>query len=94
MTIEAVTREGRTLNYGYTARYDGKDYPFPGSPWDTVSLELIDAITSKVVFKRGGKVVQTTNVTVSQDGKVLTLATSGIDSDGKSVTYREVFDRY
>jgi len=45
---------------GYTANFDGKDYPLAGVPnADTVSLKRIDTRTTERTDKKDGKVVQT-----------------------------------
>lgn len=93
VTNEIVGADGHRMVLGYTAKYDGKDYPYPGSPWDTIALTRVDSYTSRAVFKRGGKVVQTTVITVSRDGKVLTLMATGTNAKGQAVNNREVFDR-
>jgi hypothetical protein len=93
VTNEITDAAGRKMVLGYTARYDGKNYPYPGSPWDTIALTLVDAYTSKAVFQRGGKVVQTTVITVSRDGKLLTLTATGTNAEGQTLNNREAFDR-
>ena len=93
VTVEITDATARKLVQGYTAKYDGKSYPFPGSPWETIALTLLDAYTSKAVFHRGGKAVQTTILTVSPDGKQLTIMATGTTPDGQPLNNREVFDR-
>jgi hypothetical protein len=57
----------------FTAKLDGKDYPFKGSySFDTVSLKRIDDRTVEETNKRGGKVISVHTITVSPDGKTLT----------------------
>ena len=90
---EITDASGRTLRLGYTAKYDGKPYPYPGSPWDTIALTQVDAYTSSAAFQRGGKVVQTTVITVSRDGRTLTLVATGTNPAGQPLNNREVFDR-
>src|SRR6266849_980222 len=36
---------GDSINSSYTAKYDGKDYPVTGAPWDTVAIKQVDANT-------------------------------------------------
>jgi hypothetical protein len=73
LTITRVDAQGEESRREYTAHYDGKDYPFPGSPWDTIALGRIDRFRSEAVFKKNGVVVQRSSITVSKDGRVLTL---------------------
>lgn len=58
----------------YTAKFDGKDYPYKGDPGTTsVSLKKIDANTIEETDKRNGKVISVTRMTVAPDGKTMTL---------------------
>ncbi len=57
----------------YTAKLDGKDYPYQGSySYDSVSLKRIDEHTIEVTNKRDGKVISVSRISVSPDGKTLT----------------------
>ncbi len=91
--IRRIDAGGNATSSEYTANYDSKDYAFPGSPWDTITLKRIDRFTSEAVFKRNGKVVQNSIITVSADGKVLTLRAKGTLPTGKRDTHVEVFDK-
>jgi len=71
---EITDASGRTMRLGYSAKYDGKPYPYPGSPWDTIALTQVDAYTSSAAFVRGGKVVQTDRL-VRKKGLALEMAT-------------------
>jgi len=54
----------------YTAKFDGKDYPYKGDPGTTsVSLKKIDANTIEETDKRDGKVIYVGRMTVSSDGR-------------------------
>jgi hypothetical protein len=56
----------------YTAKFDGKDYPYKGDPGITsVSLKKIDANTIEETDKRNGKVTAVVHMTVSGDGKTM-----------------------
>lgn len=90
---EITDATGKTIVLGYTAKYDGKPYPYPGSPWDTIALTQVDAYTSRASFQRAGNVVQTTVITVSPDGRTLTLVATGTNPAGQPLSNREVFDR-
>jgi hypothetical protein len=57
----------------YSAKVDGKDYPYHGSyTYDTVSLKRIDDHTIEETAKRGGRIIEVTRLSVSPDGKTLT----------------------
>ncbi len=56
----------------YTAKFDGKDYPYKGDPGITsVSLRKIDANTIEETDKRDGKVIFVSRMTVSPDGRTM-----------------------
>jgi hypothetical protein len=56
----------------YTAKLDGKDYPYMGDPGTTtVSLKKIDDRTIEETDKRNGKVISVTRMTLAPDGKSL-----------------------
>jgi hypothetical protein len=94
LKIVRVDASGKEIRSEYTAHYDGKDHPFPGSLWDTIALKRLDRNTSEAVFKKSGNTVQISTVSVSKDGQVLTLtarATAGVP--GQPISHIEVFDR-
>jgi hypothetical protein len=88
-----VDAKGQESRREYTAHYDGKDYPFPGSPWDTIALKRVDRSTSEAVFKKNDVVVQRSVISVSKDGRVLTLRAISPSPTGGVITHIEVFDR-
>lgn len=58
----------------YTAKLDGKDYPYKGDPGLTsVSLKKIDANTIEETDKRKGKPIYVSRMTVSADGKTMQI---------------------
>jgi hypothetical protein len=73
-----TTADGLTMNDGtgdsYTAKFDGKDYPYKGDPGTTsVVLKKIDANTIEETDKRNGKVMTVARMTVAKDGKTMTM---------------------
>jgi hypothetical protein len=77
-----VGADGKTTRREYTARNDGKDYPFPGSTAaDTVALRQIDARTFERIDKKNGKVVSTLVRTMSSDGKSFSVRSK--DANGR-----------
>jgi hypothetical protein len=74
------TSSGDGLNYkattgeSYSAKFDGKDYPFHGDPGTTsVVLKKIDDHRWEETYKRNGEVVGISRITVSDDGKSLNI---------------------
>lgn len=73
-----VTDDGLSMSDptgdSYTAKFDGKDYPYKGDPGTTsVSLKKIDANTIEETDKRNGKVVVVSRMTVGPDGKTMKI---------------------
>ena len=83
---------GRSV--GYTAKFDGKDYPVTGSPYgDTVTLKRVDSHTVEAIVKKDGKVVLVDRRLVSNDRKVLTITQTGMSPNGRSMYNVLVYDR-
>jgi hypothetical protein len=62
---------------GYTAKLDGKDYPYKGSfSYDAVSLKRINDRTIEETDKLDGKATQVSKMSVSTDGKTLTVVST------------------
>jgi hypothetical protein len=71
----------------YTAKLDGKDYPFKGAySYDSVSLKRLSARTIEETDKRGGKVIEVAKMTVSPDGKKMTVVATFVPT-GRVSTY-------
>src|SRR5882762_6247759 len=55
VTSTGERMDGTAINSSYTAKYDGKEYPVTGVPWDTISIKQINANTyTSEVKKTGG----------------------------------------
>jgi hypothetical protein len=94
LTRTGQLADGTSVNYSFTYKYDGKEYPVAGGPYDTISVKRIDAnTTSYEVRKTGGKYHFAGRTVISQDGKTMTQTSTGTDAEGKPVTQTSVFDR-
>ena len=94
LTSEGVTADGKPMSGGYTANYDGKDYPMVGSPVaDTVAFRKIDANTVERTDKKGGKVVQVLTRVMAKDGKSMTVTTKGTTPKGAPIHNVSVFEK-
>ena len=72
-------------------KFDGKDYPNPGSGANMMSsAQRLNARTLVLTDKIGGKVVDTREVSVSEDGRSLTMT---VHQPGRSEPNILVFDR-
>ena len=80
VTTTGENMDGTPIKSSYTAKYDGKDNPVTGAPWDTISIKQIDANTFTSETKKTGKTV------ISKDGKTMILTTKGTNAEGKPTT--------
>ena len=84
VTADGVNAQGQATHVTYSAKYDGKDYPETGNPnVDTISIKRIDANTIETTTKKGGKVVGTSRVVVSNGGKTRTTTANGTNPQGQ-----------
>jgi hypothetical protein len=90
-----TSQSGAVNTWGYTAKYDGKEYSVTGNQnFDTIALKREDANTTRIeVHKKGGKYHTVGRAVVSQDGKTVTLNTKGTDKDGKPLTQTIVYEK-
>jgi hypothetical protein len=90
-TYAGTAADGSSISYGFTVKYDGKDYPMTGSApggVDMIAIKRVNANTYEATQKKGGKVVANTKVEVSKDGKVTTItANSAVDSSHYVAVY-------
>jgi hypothetical protein len=86
--------EGKPIATDYTVTYDGKDAPVKGSrSYDMTSLKRINASTTELTRKKGGKVVQTVRRVISADGKTMTVTTTGENELGVKIDNVGVFEK-
>src|SRR5262249_17424049 len=73
---DGVNAEGKPTHSEYTAKFDGKDYPWkgtvdgkPDTSQDAVSWKQIDEWTYEITNKLKGQVVSTEHIVINKDGK-------------------------
>lgn len=91
-TYAGTAADGSPISYGFTVKYDGKDYPMTGTApggVDMIAIKRINPNAYEATQKKDGKVVVNTKVEVSKDGKVTTVTTKSVDSTG----YVAVFEK-
>lgn len=90
-TYAGTAADGSPVSYGFTAKYDGKDYPMTGNApggVDMIAIKRVNANTTEATQKKAGKVVANTRVEVSKDGKVTTITSkSAVDSNHYVAVY-------
>ena len=97
LTAEIDNAQGHQTN-SYTAKYDGKDYPFTSTARDavqgqTVRLKRIDANTTQRTTYYKGKQIGTVTEVVSKDGKTLTRTQKGVNPQGQPIDNIQLLDR-
>ena len=93
-TVTGQRKDGTPINGGFTAKYDGKEYPVTGAPWDTISIKQIDANTfTSETKKTDGKYHMTNRVVISKDGKTMKLTSKGTNADGKPSTGKYIYEK-
>ncbi len=93
-TTDGVDGEGKPTHTEYTAKYDGKDYPWKGNVnADMLSLKRIDDNSYEAVWKLKGKTTITSRTVVSKDGKTRTSTQTGKDAQGRTVNNVTVYDK-
>jgi hypothetical protein len=94
VTTTGERADGTPINGSYTAKYDGKDYPVTGAPYDSIAIKQVNANTFTTVQKNSGtKYSTTTRAVISKDGKTMTVRVRGTGADGKPIRYTMVYDK-
>jgi hypothetical protein len=92
---QRVDADGSTHQESFTVKYDGKDTPFTGDAYgaDTLAVKLVDANHIDATEKKGGKMLYTTKVVVSDDGRVMTITNKGKTESGQPINAVLVYDK-
>ena len=95
VAVDAVNGDGTPLKWGFTTMRDGKEEaPVAGNPlFHVVTSTRTSATAGTNVYKKGGKVVMTTNLAISPDGKTMTLTSTGTDAKGQAVNNAAVYTK-
>jgi hypothetical protein len=85
---------GNPISTSYTAKYDGKDYPVTGAPWDTIAIKQVDANTFTSAAKmNNGKYSSTSQTVVSEDGNTTTVTSKGTNAEGIAFDNKLVYNK-
>ncbi len=100
MVNDNVYVQGRVTHAEYTAKFDGKDYPWKGTvdgkpnpDQDAVTWQRIDSHTSVTVNKLKGQVLTTQRIVIAPDGKTRTNTVTGKDAQGQTVNNIMVYEK-
>jgi hypothetical protein len=92
--IDAVNPDGKPMKWGFTTMRDGKDVPVTGNPaYDMAASTSPTPTTGTTEFKKGGKVIMTSKLSISADGKTMTINGSGTDPKGQPASYTAVYTK-
>jgi len=94
--VDQPQADGSTNHWEFTANFDGKDSPVIGNNpnADMVAVTRINATTTQLVNKKGGKVTTTQMSVISADGNTRTVTTAGTDPAGRLVSNVAVYERH
>lgn len=94
VTTTGERPNGEAINSSYTAKYDGKEHPVTGAPWDTVAIKQVNANTfTSTTTKKGGKYHRTGRTVISKNGKTMTTTLKGTDEEGKPANTTLVYEK-
>src|SRR5262249_26847552 len=93
---DGVNAAGKPTHSEYTAKFDGKDYPWkgtvdgkPDTSQDAVSWKQIDEWTFDVTNKLKGTVISTEHIVINKDGKSGTGTVTGTGGVKQTVVYEK-----
>lgn len=94
VTVSGQRKDGTPINSSYSIKYDGKDSPVTGAPWDTTAMKQVNPNTFTFESKKTGTKYHATGRTViSKDGKTMTTTVKGTDSEGKPLGGTYIYDK-
>jgi hypothetical protein len=94
VTTTGERADGAAINGSYTAKYDGKEYPVTGAPYDTIAIKQVNANTfTTTQHIKDGKYRATARMVISKDGKTMTSTVKGTNADGKAMNSVMVYDK-
>lgn len=96
-SFEGTMADGSDVKFGFTVKYDGKDYDISGkgAPMgaDHITLKKLNSHMTQGALKKGDKVVANVTTTVSHDGKTTTVQNKYTDDKGKVTHVTQVYDK-
>jgi len=100
VVTDGIDSQGRVTHAEYTAKFDGKDYPWKGTidgkpnpNQDTVWWKKIDDYTYESGGKLKGKPLPTQHTVIARDGKSRTNTTTGTNAQGQAINNVAVYEK-
>jgi hypothetical protein len=94
VTTTGEQANGTPINASYTAKYDGKEYPVTGAPYNIIAIKQVNADTFTAVLRNTGtKYSATGRSVVSKDGKTMTTTTQGTNAEGNPMNNTMVYEK-
>jgi hypothetical protein len=89
---DRVYSDGKTGRHEYTVKFDGKDYPYVGSPnSDTISMTKVNDNAVEWVLKKGGAAWMSGRTVF--EGKVCTMTWAVTNAKGEKIESIAVFEK-
>jgi len=93
-TSDRVSADGKATRHEYTAKLDGKDYPYIGFPGEsTISITKVNNDAMEWAIKKGGGVVMSGRTVYSPDGKSRTMTWKATNPQGQKFEGATVFEK-
>ena len=85
ITIDAVNKDGKASQWGYTTDFSGKDEKtfFGDTNNDTGAVKMLSPTVNEIVYKNHGKVTQILMNVISLDGKTIGVMYMRYNAEGK-----------
>jgi hypothetical protein len=100
VVTDGVDYQGRKTHTEYTARFDGRDYPWTGTIdgrpnplQDTVAWRRLDSHTFETTNRLRGQMLTTTHVAIFRDGKTRVNTQVGRNGEGTTISHSIVFEK-
>ncbi|MDH3732772.1 MAG: lipocalin-like domain-containing protein [Gemmatimonadota bacterium] len=93
ITVWSTNQDGETNEWGYLTMFDGEFRSVTGQQNAETAVEFVDASTTKISNKRGGRVTQEIINVLSEDGNTINNEYIRIAEDGSRRSSHAVYER-
>jgi hypothetical protein len=92
--VDGVDADGKPVHSEWVGKFDEKFYPVKGDPSsDMRSYKIVDDHTLGIWMRKGGEVVGSGTITVSDDGKTRKVKTTIKNAKGEMVENKQSYDK-